>query len=144
MAWGSMVGVLPRNCTKGRRKVSPSARIMRPAEPPRKNALETYFVAVSASLLAKDPGDKCPAPMTKHECDALHDRLNREQNTGCCLGAFAHVPHKVRISHVVNIGNQHGDGGGNSQIQNQARNGSFCHFLVVKFCVCQRNDLLSL
>ena len=44
---------------------------------------------------------------------------------------------------LVDIGDEHGDGCGDAQPQNQGGNGGLGHFVIVLVCICQRNRLLS-
>ena len=82
--------------------------------------------------------------MAQHKGDALHNGLDGEEHAGGRLGAFTHGSHKISICHVVDIGDQHGDGGGDAQPENQLGNRRLGHFDVVLIRIGHKQDLLSL
>ena len=51
----------------------------------------------------------------QHKCDRLYYRLKCKQYTRCRLLTFTQLSHEICIRHIVNIGDQHRDHGGDAQ-----------------------------
>ena len=69
--------------------------------------------------------------MAEHERDRLNDRLQGEQDAGGGLLAFAERADEIRVRHVVNVGDEHGNGGGDPERNDQTGNGRFGHVFII-------------
>ena len=65
------------------------------------------------------PGDKCAAAVAQHKGYALHNGLDGKQHPRCRLRAGSQSTHKIGVRHVVNVRDEHGNGGGDAKVENQ-------------------------
>ena len=86
------------------------------------------FVSVP---VCQRPGNVGAGAVAEHEGQTLHNGLNGKENARRGLSALAQRADKIGVRHVVNAGDEHGNGGWNAEIQNQPGNRRFRHFSVM-------------
>ena len=83
-------------------------------------------------LVRQRPGNVGAGAMAEHEGQTLHDGLDGEEYARRGLSTFPQSADKVGVRHVIDAGDEHGNNGGDTEIQNQPGNRGFRHFLVMR------------